>query len=444
MTVPTIVDFSAKARSNARPVLGTRNVKAGELVVALGIATLHADRKPVAQLGFFGAGLQRRQRQSALGLIADVEQHRILGDGDHGAFQLPRAAFVAPQVTALMLPQQFAERLSGFVVLGRMGRIVLGHEDGTASRKESMFRITLAEGAEGSQFCEGPRSCHNLGMRTITRIAWHLAIVVALFTVGAVAQTNQGSKPAPAGNAPNQPQTAAPDAKPQAAAPQAEAIPELPTDEDKVSYAIGMNIGKGLHRDSIAIDPQLLLRGLQDALAGGKTLMTDQQAQATMVQLQGQVRERESAKLQQESDANKKAGDAFLAANKTKPGVIVLPSGLQYKILQAGTGPKPTIDDVVICNYRGTLLDGKEFDSSYQRGQPETFPVRGVIKGWTEALQLMPVGTKFQLFVPADLAYGEGGARGVIGPNQTLLFEVELLSIKDQSKKEPAPANPKQ
>ena len=134
--------------------------------------------------------------------------------------------------------------------------------------------------------------------------------------------------------------------------------------------------------------------------------------------------------MQLAGDANKKEGDAFLAANKTKEGVVTLPSGLQYKILTAGTGPKPTAADSVVCNYKGTLINGKEFDASSKHGGPATFPVGGVIKGWTEALQLMPVGSKWQLFVPADLAYGQRGAGGDIGPGATLIFEVELLSIK--------------
>jgi FKBP-type peptidyl-prolyl cis-trans isomerase FklB len=134
--------------------------------------------------------------------------------------------------------------------------------------------------------------------------------------------------------------------------------------------------------------------------------------------------------MQLAGDANKKVGDAFLAANKTKEGVVTLPSGLQYKILTAGDGAKPTAADSVVCNYKGTLINGKEFDASSKHGGPATFPVGGVIKGWTEALQLMPVGSKWQLFVPADLAYGQRGAGGDIGPGATLIFEVELLSIK--------------
>jgi FKBP-type peptidyl-prolyl cis-trans isomerase len=132
---------------------------------------------------------------------------------------------------------------------------------------------------------------------------------------------------------------------------------------------------------------------------------------------------------------NKKAGDAFLAANKAKDGVVTLPSGLQYKIITAGTGPKPSATDTVVCNYRGTLIDGKEFDASAKHGGPASFPVNGVIKGWTEALQLMPVGSKWQLFIPPDLAYGAQGAGADIGPNATLVFDVELLSIKDKSGK---------
>jgi FKBP-type peptidyl-prolyl cis-trans isomerase len=142
------------------------------------------------------------------------------------------------------------------------------------------------------------------------------------------------------------------------------------------------------------------------------------------------MRKQQAEKSQQMGAANKAEGETFLAANKAKEGVITLPSGLQYKILKAGTGPKPSASDSVVCNYRGTLINGAEFDSSYKRGQPATFPVNGVIKGWTEALQLMPVGSKWQLVIPAQLAYGERGAGADIGPNATLIFEVELLSIQ--------------
>jgi FKBP-type peptidyl-prolyl cis-trans isomerase FklB len=209
----------------------------------------------------------------------------------------------------------------------------------------------------------------------------------------------------------------------------------LKTDKDKQSYAIGMNIGKSIHRDDVDVDPNILLRGMKDALAGGKTVLTDDEAKAVMTNLQAEMRKQQAEKAQVAAETNKKAGDAFLAENKAKDGVVTLPSGLQYKILTEGTGPKPAATDTIVCNYKGTLLDNTEFDSSYSRKQPLTIPVGGVIKGWTEALQLMPVGSKWQLFIPSDLAYGPQ-AKGPIGPNSTLIFEVELLSI--QPKVEPA------
>lgn len=203
----------------------------------------------------------------------------------------------------------------------------------------------------------------------------------------------------------------------------------LETEKDKESYAIGLNVGKGLHRDSIDVEPKILLQGIEDAMADGKLLLTDDETKTVLVDLQNQVRQKQEEKRLALVETNKKEGDAFLAANKTKEGVVTLPSGLQYKVLVAGTGAKPSAADTVVCNYRGTLLDNTEFDSSYKRGQPLTFTVGGVIKGWTEALQLMPAGSKWQLFIPPDLAYGERGS-GPIGPNATLVFEVELVSIQ--------------
>jgi FKBP-type peptidyl-prolyl cis-trans isomerase FklB len=204
----------------------------------------------------------------------------------------------------------------------------------------------------------------------------------------------------------------------------------LKTPKDKASYAIGMNIGKGLHKDSVDVDPAILLRGLKDGMAGGKTLLTDDEAKSAMVAIQADLRKKQEAKMAVVGDANKKEGDEFLAENKTKEGVVTLPSGLQYKILKQGTGPKPSASDSVVCNYKGRLIDNTEFDSSYKRGQPATFPVGQVIKGWTEVLQLMPVGSKWQVFVPSDLAYGLRAPGGAIGPNATLIFEIELLSIQ--------------
>jgi FKBP-type peptidyl-prolyl cis-trans isomerase FklB len=235
------------------------------------------------------------------------------------------------------------------------------------------------------------------------------------------------------------PPAAPPKAQPGAAtkrAPAKAATPlTLKTQKEKASYALGMNFGTGLRKQSIDIDPAILARGLRDSFSNGKTLLTEDEAKAVLTQLQTDVRKKQQEMAQQLGDTNKKQGIAFLEANKTKDGVVTLPSGLQYKVLQEGTGPKPAPTDTVVCNYRGTLLDNAEFDSSYKRGQPATFPVTGVIKGWTEALQLMPVGSKWQLFIPSELAYGERGAGGQIGPNATLIFEVELLSIQAKDTK---------
>jgi FKBP-type peptidyl-prolyl cis-trans isomerase len=210
----------------------------------------------------------------------------------------------------------------------------------------------------------------------------------------------------------------------------------LKTQKEKASYALGMKIGGDLRRQGVntAVDPAIAARGFKDALAGSKALITEDEERAALTQLQSDVRNKQEAKAHEQGSGARKEGEAFLAANKSKEGVVTLPSGLQYKILKEGTGPKPTASDTVTCNYRGTLLNGKEFDSSYKRGEPTSFPVGGVIKGWTEALQLMPVGSKWQLFIPGDMAYGDRGAGGDIGPGETLIFEVELLSIGEQKK----------
>src|SRR4051812_3963596 len=261
------------------------------------------------------------------------------------------------------------------------------------------------------------------------------ALAAAVLVVGLQAQQAPPAKPKPAPASPAHKGTAtkSPGARSAAPAPLA-----LKTEKDKFSYALGMNLGNSLHRQSVPVDPAILLRGLKDALAG-KTLMTDDDARAALKAVQTEMQKKMQETMQAAGAANRKEGDAFLATNKTKEGVTTLPSGLQYKILTAGTGPKPTATDSVVCNYRGTLINGKEFDSSYKRGEPATFPVNGVIKGWTEALQLMPVGSKWQLFIPSNLAYGDRGAGGDIGPDATLIFEVELISIQDKSKTDEKP-----
>lgn len=238
--------------------------------------------------------------------------------------------------------------------------------------------------------------------------------------------------------------TKPPAAKPRSSAAKKPTALALTTQKDKASYAIGLNIGRSMRKDDVDIDPNLLLRGMKDGLADARPLLTDDEAKATMVALQADLRAKHEAKVELEAATNKKEGDAFLAENKTKEGVVTLPSGLQYKVLVEGTGPKPTATDTVVCNYKGMLLDNTEFDSSYKRGEPATFPVTGIIKGWTEALELMPVGSKWQLFIPPDLAYGaRGGAGGGIGPNATLVFEVELMSIKPKAEVPAASPTPK-
>jgi FKBP-type peptidyl-prolyl cis-trans isomerase FklB len=208
----------------------------------------------------------------------------------------------------------------------------------------------------------------------------------------------------------------------------------LKTDREKQSYAMGMNLGARLKEPGIKLDPALVARGLRDAQAGAKLAMTDDEARTALQQLQTEAQQKMQAKAQEEGAVNRKQGEAFLDANKSKPGVVTLPDGLQYKILTEGTGAKPTASDTVSCNYRGTLINGKEFDSSSKHGGPASFEVGKVIKGWTEALQLMPVGSKWELFIPADLAYGDRGAGADIGPGDTLIFEVELLSIAEKKK----------
>lgn len=204
------------------------------------------------------------------------------------------------------------------------------------------------------------------------------------------------------------------------------------TDKEKASYAIGMNIGNSLKHDGLDVDPNVVSQGLKDAMSGAKSQISEADAQEAMTKLRTEVMAKKQEEMAHAGEANKQAGDQFLAANKAKPGVVTLPDGLQYKVEKEGTGPKPKSSDTVTVNYRGTLIDGKEFDSSYKRGQPETLGVGQVIKGWTEALELMPVGSKWQLVIPPDLAYGSNGAGGVIGPNSTLVFDIELLSIKGQ------------
>jgi FKBP-type peptidyl-prolyl cis-trans isomerase FklB len=203
----------------------------------------------------------------------------------------------------------------------------------------------------------------------------------------------------------------------------------LKDQKDKVSYAIGLDIGSTLKRQMIDVNEDLMHMGIQDGLSGKKPLLNEEQVKETMTTFQKDQMVKQAATKKAAGDKNAAEGKNFLAANKTKEGVKTTASGLQYKVLKEGSGATPKAADTVKVNYRGTTIDGNEFDSSYKRGQPATFPVGRVIKGWTEALQLMKVGSKYQLFDPPDLANAERGAGTDIGPNATLIFEVELLAI---------------
>jgi FKBP-type peptidyl-prolyl cis-trans isomerase FklB len=203
----------------------------------------------------------------------------------------------------------------------------------------------------------------------------------------------------------------------------------IKTQKDKVSYSIGLDFGKNMKRQSVELNLDVLLRGIRDGLAEVTPALTDAEMQEAMTTFQKEMMAKMQEKAKVAGEKNKKEGEAFLAENKKKPGVVTLPSGLQYKILKEGTGKSPKVTDTVTIHYRGTLIGGKEFESSYKRGAPTTYPLNGFIAGWTEALQKMKVGSKWQLFIPSNLAYGENGP-GDIGPNATLIFEVELLGVK--------------
>ncbi|MDP1991352.1 MAG: FKBP-type peptidyl-prolyl cis-trans isomerase [Syntrophales bacterium] len=206
--------------------------------------------------------------------------------------------------------------------------------------------------------------------------------------------------------------------------------PVLKTQKERVSYGIGVDMARNFKLQGIEFDADILIKGFMDQSSGGKLLMTEDDIRATLNAYQSEIMQKRAQAMKAAAEENKKIGDAFLAENQKKEGVVALPSGLQYKILKAGDGRKPTDADLVECNYRGVLINGTEFDSSYRTGKPVTLKVTGLISGWTEALKLMPVGSKWQLFIPPQLAYGERGAGRYIGPNTTLIFELDLIAIK--------------
>jgi FKBP-type peptidyl-prolyl cis-trans isomerase len=260
-------------------------------------------------------------------------------------------------------------------------------------------------------------------------------LALGLIACGVRAQQAPEKAPAPPAKAPAggpaKSSASAPAKAPAAQAPAA--APAFKTQKEKLSYAIGMEMGKGVKAQGIDVDPVILVQGLNDAISGGKAKMSDDELRQVITALQQDIRQKQTQAQQAAGAENKTKGDAFLAENGKKDGVVVLPDGLQYKILAAGQGKKPAETDTVLCNYKGTFLDGTEFDSSEKAGKPVPFEVKNVIPGFKEVLQLMPVGSKWQVFIPSGLGYGERGAGSVIGPNATLIFEIELVGIQDNA-----------
>jgi FKBP-type peptidyl-prolyl cis-trans isomerase len=259
-----------------------------------------------------------------------------------------------------------------------------------------------------------------------------LTILALAASVTAVAQDKPKSAPAtkparPAATKPAEPPAATKPADPPATAPP---TAPLASQRSKISYILGTNIGRNIKRDELELDLDALTAGIKDAVTGNQSRLSDEEAKAAMDKF-----EKEMQAKQEKSDADKGGkntteGNEFLAKNAKREGVVTTASGLQYEVLKKGVGPKPKATDTVKVHYHGTLIDGKVFDSSVERGQPATFGVSQVIPGWVEAIQLMPVGSKWKLFIPSKLAYGERGFGEDIGPNATLIFEVELLGIE--------------
>ncbi len=271
-------------------------------------------------------------------------------------------------------------------------------------------------------------------------MGWMAVLAVALLSSPLSAEEKPAPKPPQQASAQNASAAKTPQAKAAAQqAPAPKAPPDKPKAEEnsvlktskaKTSYGLGVSMARILQRQGIEVEADLVMKGLWDALAGEKLLMTEQELSATSAAMQAEARQKLAQAKVKAAEENKKAGEAFLAQNKTKEGVVALPNGIQYKILKAGSGKKPTDSDTVECHYRGALIDGTEFGNSHRSGKPATIKLAKVIPGWKEALKLMPVGSKWQIFIPSQLGYGARGTGRGIGPNTALVFDVELLAIK--------------
>ena len=251
------------------------------------------------------------------------------------------------------------------------------------------------------------------------------AVAAAITVVGSASAAD--AKPAVI-PAPKSAAVAAPAAKP--AADTAAIDAKFKGDKKaEYSYMVGMDVGRGLGSIKDDIDMNVVIQALQASIKGDKTTMTEAESLSVRQEFMQKLQAKQAAKTKEDAEKNQKEGDDFLAKNKSKSGVKVTASGLQYEVVKAGNGPKPKVTDSVKVDYTGTKIDGTKFDSSVDRGQPATFPLNGVIPGWTEGMQLMPVGSEYRFYIPAKLAYGERGP-GAIGPNATLIFDVKLISIE--------------
>jgi FKBP-type peptidyl-prolyl cis-trans isomerase FklB len=276
-------------------------------------------------------------------------------------------------------------------------------------------------------------------MRWMMAFGTGVALLVGSAAAQETATSNKSQQQAPAVSKPEQTVPAAkpvgevPAAKPK---PEAAALaksqpeePKIQNRKDKISYAFGVDMARDLQRQKDSLNIDLLIRALADAMAGKTLIMTDEEVAATVKTFEAEQKQDLRHATMMVSEQNRRDGEAFFAENAKKEGVITMPSGLQYKILKKGDGKIPTLDDVVVCNYTGKLLDGTEIDSSHKRKEPTLVPVKGVMAGWTQALQLMPVGSKWELYIPPQLGYGDK-ASALFGPNASLIFEVELVSIQ--------------